>query len=137
MKLFDLRTLHFCLTFHYAVLSFLEVQGPVCYRFKTRHSYSSISCVSHWIHWKERKITYQFVSQGTLTKLCGCFRRVLLKLPKEELGFPCLLNSKISAWNAGDRDSIPGGKIHWRRGMKTHFSILACRIPWTEEPGGL
>ena len=21
--------------------------------------------------------------------------------------------------------------------MATHFSILACRIPWTEEPGGL
>ena len=22
-------------------------------------------------------------------------------------------------------------------GMATHSSILACRIPWTEEPGGL
>ena len=22
-------------------------------------------------------------------------------------------------------------------GMATHFSILACEIPWTEEPGGL
>ena len=22
-------------------------------------------------------------------------------------------------------------------GMATHASILACRIPWTEEPGGL
>ena len=21
--------------------------------------------------------------------------------------------------------------------IATHFSILACRIPWTEEPGGL
>ena len=21
--------------------------------------------------------------------------------------------------------------------MATHFSILACKIPWTEEPGGL
>ena len=31
------------------------------------------------------------------------------------------------------------GKIPWRRvkGMATHFSILAWRIPWTEEPGGL
>ena len=25
----------------------------------------------------------------------------------------------------------------WRRGMATHFSILAWRIPWTEEPRGL
>ena len=22
-------------------------------------------------------------------------------------------------------------------GMATHFGILACEIPWTEEPGGL
>ena len=43
----------------------------------------------------------------------------------------------------GDTGSIPG----WRRslggedprekGMATHSSILAWRIPWTEEPGGL
>ena len=29
------------------------------------------------------------------------------------------------------------GKIPWRKGMTTHSSILACRIPWTEELGGL
>ena len=23
------------------------------------------------------------------------------------------------------------------KGMAAHFSVLACRIPWTEEPGGL
>ena len=23
------------------------------------------------------------------------------------------------------------------KGMATHFSVLAWRIPWTEEPGGL
>ena len=28
------------------------------------------------------------------------------------------------------------GKIPWR-GMTTHSSILAWRIPWTEEPGEL
>ena len=28
-------------------------------------------------------------------------------------------------------------KVHWRRGQATHSSILAWRIPWTEEPGGL
>ena len=28
------------------------------------------------------------------------------------------------------------GKISWLEGMATHFSILAWRIPWTEEPGG-
>ena len=29
------------------------------------------------------------------------------------------------------------GKIPWRGGMVTHSSILAWRIPWTEESGGL
>ena len=29
------------------------------------------------------------------------------------------------------------GKIPWRGGMATCSSILAWRIPWTEEPGGL
>ena len=28
-------------------------------------------------------------------------------------------------------------KIPWRKEMAAHFSILAWRIPWTEEPGGL
>ena len=29
------------------------------------------------------------------------------------------------------------GNIPWRKGMATHSSILAWRIPWIEEPGGL
>ena len=29
------------------------------------------------------------------------------------------------------------GKIFWRGGLATHSSILAWRIPRTEEPGGL
>ena len=28
-------------------------------------------------------------------------------------------------------------KMPWRREQATHSSILAWRIPWTEEPGGL
>ena len=34
-----------------------------------------------------------------------------------------------------------GQSLGWEdpveRGMATHYSILAWRIPWTEEPGGL
>ena len=29
------------------------------------------------------------------------------------------------------------GKVLLEEGMATHSSILAWRIPWTEEPGGL
>ena len=42
--------------------------------------------------------------------------------------------------NAGDiRDvgSIPGLGRYLEEGMATHSSILAWRIPWTEEPGRL
>ena len=42
--------------------------------------------------------------------------------------------------NAGDirhPGSIPGQEDPLEEGMATHSSILAWRIPWTEEPGGL
>ena len=42
--------------------------------------------------------------------------------------------------NAGDiRDMglIPGSEDPLEKGMATHSGILAWRIPWTEEPGGL
>ena len=42
------------------------------------------------------------------------------------------------AANAGDSGFDPWvGKIPWRKEMATHSSILAWKIPWTEELGGL
>ena len=46
-------------------------------------------------------------------------------------------DSKESACNAGDWSSIPGLGRSPGEGNGNHFSILARRIPWTEEPGGL
>ena len=46
-------------------------------------------------------------------------------------------DSKESACNAGDVGLIPGLRRSPREGNDTHSSILAWRIPWTEEPGGL
>ena len=40
--------------------------------------------------------------------------------------------------NAGDLDSIPGsGRDPLEKEIATHSSILAWRIPWTEELDGL
>ena len=39
--------------------------------------------------------------------------------------------------NAKDMVSIPGLRRSLEQNMATHSSILACRIPWTEESGGL
>ena len=45
--------------------------------------------------------------------------------------------NKESAYNAGDLSSIPELRRPLKKGMATHSSILAWRIPRTEEPGGL
>ena len=37
--------------------------------------------------------------------------------------------------NAGDTGSIPGQEDSLEKEMAPHSSILAQRIPWTEEPG--
>ena len=51
--------------------------------------------------------------------------------------FPGGSDGKASACNAGDLDSIPGLGSSPGEEMATHSSILAWRIPWMEEPGGL
>ena len=39
--------------------------------------------------------------------------------------------------SAGDLDLIPGSERSLEENMATHSSILAWKIPWTEEAGGL
>ena len=46
-------------------------------------------------------------------------------------------DGKEPACYAGDRVWSLDWEDPLEKGMATHSSILACRIPWTEEPGGL
>ena len=46
-------------------------------------------------------------------------------------------DTKESACNAGDLGPTPGSGRSLGEGMAVHSSILAWRILWTEEPGGL
>ena len=46
-------------------------------------------------------------------------------------------NTPASAGDIRDAGLIPGSGRSPGRGMTTHSSIVAWRIPWTEEPGGL
>ena len=46
-------------------------------------------------------------------------------------------DGKESACNAGDPVQSLGQEDPLEKGMATHSSILAWRIPWTEEPGRL
>ena len=57
-------------------------------------------------------------------------------------GFPSSSGGKASACNAEDWvqsliRKVPGREGPLEKEMATHSSILAWRIPWTEEPGGL
>ena len=52
-------------------------------------------------------------------------------------GFPGGSDHKESACNAGDQVQSLGREEPLEKGMATHSSILAWKIPWTEEPGGL
>ena len=46
-------------------------------------------------------------------------------------------NPPANAGGIRDAGSIPGGGDPLEEEMATHSSILAWRIPWTGEPGGL
>ena len=46
-------------------------------------------------------------------------------------------NLPANAEDIRDTGSIPGSRRSLEKGMATHCSILAWRIPWAEEPGGL
>ena len=46
-------------------------------------------------------------------------------------------NPPAQVRHSGDMGSIPGQEDPLEEGMASHSSILAWRIPWTEEPGGL
>ena len=51
------------------------------------------------------------------------------------LDFPGGSDCKASAYNARDPSSIPGLEDLLEKEMAIHSSILAWKIPWTEEPG--
>ena len=53
------------------------------------------------------------------------------------MDFPGTSDSKASAYNVGDPGSIPGLVRSLEKEMATHSSILAWKIPWTEDTGRL
>ena len=57
--------------------------------------------------------------------------------------FPCFLRGSVvknllaSAGDARDDGLISGSGRSLSEEMATHSSIVAWKVPWTEEPGGL
>ena len=52
-------------------------------------------------------------------------------------GFPGGSDDEESACNAGGQVRSLGWDDPLEKGMATHSSLLAWRVPWTEKPGGL
>ena len=53
------------------------------------------------------------------------------------MGFPGGSNGKESACNTGNQAQPLGHEEPLEEELAIHFSILACRNPWTEKPGRL
>ena len=62
---------------------------------------------------------------------------VLIMMTTMYWGFPGGSNGEESACNAGDLGLTPGLGSSPGEGNGNPLQILAWRIPWTEEPGGL
>ena len=84
------------------------------------HSFSSIFSV--FFLWKQ-----QFKSVMVLVLLVGCFHNSSLVVQMVK-NLPEMQETWV--WSLGWEDPL-------EKGMATHSSILAWRIPWTKEPGGL
>ena len=52
------------------------------------------------------------------------------------MGFPGSSDGEESTCNARDQIRSLGQEDPLEKGMATHSTLLAWRIPWTEEPGG-
>ena len=61
----------------------------------------------------------------------------LLKFKWASLVVLMVKNPPANAGDLRDAGSSLGQEDPLEKGMATHSSVLAWRIPWTEEPGGL
>ena len=76
---------------------------------------------------------YRSLDGHTSSFLAGG-RSLIVELMGHVVGKESACNAEVT----GDGGLLPGsGRSPGGEGITTHSSILAWRIPWTEEPGGL
>ena len=89
-----------------------------------------------------RNLCFYGSRASSLFKLCqAAFSNRNGKGTKRDLELPRWFsgNESASECRSHRRHWLNPGvrRVPWRRKWQTHLSILAWRIPWTEEPGGL
>ena len=75
-----------------------------------------------------------YVTTTTLTESTYCYQ---LLYTGHSVVALAVKNPRANAGHIRDPGSISGWERSLEEGMATHSSILAWRIPWTEEPGRL
>ena len=70
-------------------------------------------------------------------KLHNEIKITYIYFPSRVMVFPGGSAGKESTCNAGDPDLIPGSGRSLEKELAIHSSIIAWKIPWTEELGGL
>ena len=84
-------------------------------------------------------VSYQLYDIRKVTKLCASFLicevGIITVTTLFSQDFPGGSEVKVSTCNLGDPGSIPGPGRSPGEGNSIYSSILAWRIPWTEEPG--
>ena len=85
-----------------------------------------------------RLTVYKIISHKEILSSARNIAQEIFNSSKWSMGFHGGSDGKESACNAGDLGSIPrSGRFPGGEGMTTHSNILAWKIPWIEEPGGL
>ena len=87
------------------------------------------------LYFKNKPVQHLRVMVKKLGRRGGCFKDISSRV--DFRGLPWWLSSKESAYNAGDAGSIRGSGRSPGGGHGNYSSILAWRIPWSEEPSGL
>ena len=128
-----------------------------CFPMPTKWGYLFLSCslnmlpavftYGHFIHPSKLILNVLFLKNSSPTcllhpPLTSCMLHIwmmLFKITQFYLArcFSGVSGGKGSACNVGDWVSIPGSGKSPGEGNGTHSSLLAWRIPWTEETGGL
>ena len=126
---------------------------------KIKNKQKSYPFLEEWdemLDWVGVKEVHEFKCSSSLFQhfllTCSLDRRlktILKKIIKGALHAPFpsfMINIWLPQWlsgtvcnsgDTGDADSNPGPGRSLEEEMAPHPSILAWRIPWTEEPGGL
>ena len=106
--------------------------------------------IEHYEEVRKNKVIWQFLkklnteSPNRPILFLGIYPKELKRGTWADIGtpifiadLPCGSVVKNPPCQAGDPGSIPGSGRSSREGNGNPLSILAGRIPWTEEPGGL